>query len=436
METLSDAAIDRRVFETAFELWSARSPLMKNRLRLKRFTYGDQWGDMVTDTDGTPMCESDRLLRNGRRPITNNLIRRLVKTIVGRYRDMATKNKWYDTDGDSMDATRELDELDSRLLEEFLISGMAVQRVADDDPMTDIGPQVVNVSPDRFFCNDFRDPRGHDIEVAGMVHDMSPGEVRLRFGKGDPSAAERVDRIMAAEDVSGLPGSTANASFFVPQRGRVRVIEIWTREIDTSGRLTWRVRWFAPSGQILATYLSPWGHGSHPYVLKFYPLTDGEVHSFVEDVVDQQRYINRLIILIDRILATSAKGVLLFPVNQKTKDCTWEEIGRRWASTDGIIPLTGSSDVLPQQIHGAAGDASAYRLLEMELKLFDQTAGVGSALLGNTNAGSGVTGQGLYQAQVENATIALADIFRTFRSLVAKRDFKLNNLVLKKKQQK
>ncbi len=405
---------------------------MKTRMRLKRFTYGDQWGDIVTDTDGTPMSENDRMLRNGRRSITNNLIRRLVKTIVGRYRDMAGKNNWYSNEPDSHDVTRELDELDSRLLEEFLISGMAIQRVADDDPLTAFGSQVVNVSPDRFFCNDFRDPRGNDIEVVGMLHDMSPGEVHLRFGGGDPATMERIEHILASTDVAALPGSVACASYYTPQRGRLRIIEVWTREFDAVGRLTWRVRWFAPSGQLLSTYTSPWAHAGHPFVLKFYPLTDGEVHSFVEDVVDQQRYINRLITLIDRILATSAKGVLLFPVNQKTKDCTWEEIGRQWASTDGIIPLTGTSDVLPQQIHGTTGDASAYRLLEMELKLFDQTAGVGSALLGGTNAGNGVTGQGLYQAQVENATIALADIFRTFRALVAKRDYKLNNLINKK----
>lgn len=78
---------------------------------------------------------------------------------------------------------------------------------------------------------------------------------------------------------------------------------------------TWHCRWFSPMGDLLTEYESPFGHKEHPFVMKFYPLTDGEVHSLVEDVIDQQKYVNRLITLVDHILSASAKGVLLFPEN-------------------------------------------------------------------------------------------------------------------------
>lgn len=72
--------------------------------------------------------------------------------------------------------------------------------------------------------------------------------------------------------------------------------------------------------------------------MKFYPLTDGEIHPFVEDVIDQQKYVNRLITLIDNVMGTSAKGVLLFPEDQLSDGTSWADIKAMWASYDGVIP--------------------------------------------------------------------------------------------------
>lgn len=418
---------DRRVFDTAFSLWLERGKILDTRRRLKRYTYGDQWGDVVTSADGTRLLESELITKTGRLPVTNNLIRRLVKTIVGRFRDMATANQWYETDPDSYDAVALLEELDSRLLEEFLISGMAIQRVANDNYIFDDSPTVVNVSPEAFFCNDFRDTRGYDIEIAGMLHDMSPAEVLARFGDND-SKARLLEDLMERYDELPVPAGSSSMGFSRAAPGRFRVIEVWTREYGAVGKICWKCRWFTPGGQLLDSYSSPWKHGSHPFVIKFYPLTDGEIHSFVEDVVDQQRYINRLIVLIDRILSYSAKGVLIFPENQRPQRVSWEEIATRWAKPDGIIPITGNTPILPQQIAHSSGDTGAYRLLELELNLFDKTAGVGSALLGSADTVKAFNGAEHYQAQVENATIALADIFRTFRALIVSRNNKLKSL--------
>lgn len=420
--------IDRQVFDTVTQLWASRLQIMNTRRRLKRYTYGDQWGDIVCDDEGRRVVESELLRRNGRRPITNNLIRRLVKTLVGRFREMGINEGWYDATLAVSPGLSELDELDSRLFEEFLISGMAIQRIADDNPLAGGAPAVENVNPECFFCNDFCDPRGTDIDLIGMLHDMSPAEVRRRFGGTTAKSREALSRILAASgnDIAAAPSTMAR--FHTPARGRVRIIEAWSREYDTNGNISWRVRWFAPNGALISSYYSPWRHRAHPFVVKFYPLTDGEIHSFVEDVVDQQRYINRIVVLLDRMMATSAKGVLVFPQGQKIKGMEWDEVARLWASPDGIIPIQGEMDGMPQQISGTNGDMSIYRLLEMELKLFEQSAGVGPALLGSSNVLSSARGAEMYSATVENATIALADIFYTFRSLLRHRDAKLSQL--------
>lgn len=416
---------DRRVFNTARNAWHAGEAARRTRRRLKNYTYGNQWGDAVRDPSTGRICtEAEIIRKSGRQPLTNNLIRRLIKSIVGRYRDMSVTNGWYaDTD-----AAMALDELDSRLMEEFLISGMAVQRVAADNPLDGCTADVTNVSPDKFFCNDFRDPRGRDMDVAGMLHDMSPAEARLRFAT-TPQDGRKLEHILGLDTDQLMATCTGGESdFYRAAPGRLRVVEVWTREYSPAGLPVWRQRWFAPTGKLLATTASPYRHRGHPFAVRFYPLTDGEIHPFVEDVIDQQRYVNRLIMLADRIMSTSAKGVLLFPVHQKLPSTTWDDIAARWASPDGIIPITGNDDVLPRQVSVNTADSNAHRLIELELKLFDEVSGVSATLMGSTVAGNGTTGANMYQAQVENATIALADIFRTFRAMLNVRDSKLSNL--------
>ena len=81
--------------------------------------------------------------------------------------------------------------------------------------------------------------------------------------------------------------------------------------------LRWHCVWIAPDGTVMAEYDSPWPHGRHPFAIKMYPLTDGEIHSFVEDVVDQQRIINRMITLMEKIMSVSAKGGAALPHRPK-----------------------------------------------------------------------------------------------------------------------
>ena len=425
--------INAGLVTAAHNAWSALGELRKRRERFKRYTYGDQWGDLVTDDSGRPVREGDLLGRTGTPPMTNNLIRRLVKTIVGRYRSISAEQHRYDTAAGSADAFNDMAELDSRLLEEFLISGCAIQRVSRDVRPAGSGVWVDNVSPGTFFTGPFSDPRGSDVEMVGMLHSMSLAQLLSRFGGGSAASVRRLRNILAAEGEAMLASATlagADADFFsTATQGQYRVIEMWTLDAVTRPRtrFEWHCRWLTPGGELLAAYRSPYGHGRHPFVFKFYPYVDGEVHPFVEDVIDQQRYINRLVVLIDKMMGSTAKGVLLFPVNERVPGFSWEEICRRWSSTDGVIPIMGhDSGVRPQQVTSAGADAGAHKLLELELKLFEDISGVSDALLGKSTGGSG--GQGLYESQVSNSTIALADIFQTFASLTVRRDNLIKNL--------
>lgn len=419
--------INRQLTAAAYAAWSALSARREARRRFVRYTYGDQWGDMVTDNNGRLIREGDLVAETGRQPLTNNLIRRLVKTIVGRYRNLATENGRYDLSPGSADSANQLPELDARLLEEYLISGQAIQRVCREKRRGREGVWVDNVNPALFFTNRFTDPRGHDLEMAGMLHSMSLAEVLERFGGGKRRRMERIRGYYGADAHVDTTLTGEATEFFNAPDGRCRVIELWTLEAVETARgesvaitFKWRCRWLTPHGDELCAYDSPWRHGGHPFVMKFYPYTDGEVHPFVEDVLDQQRYINRLIVLIDKMMGASAKGVLLFPVDQKPSGLTWEEICARWSAADGVIPIQGRSQTLPQQISGNGGDAGAHRLLELELKLFEDVSGVSDALLGKAPTGN--EGTALYESRIANSTVALADILDTFTALTDARN--------------
>lgn len=192
--------------------------------------------------------------------------------------------------------------------------------------------------------------------------------------------------------------------------------------------ICWRCRWMTPDGSVVSEYRSPYAHGSHPFVVKLYPLTDGEVHSLVEDVIDQQIYVNRLITLMDRVMSTSAKGVLLFPKSQRSSGMDWEKLSSLWASPDGVIPyeaVDGAPE--PKQLITNASDFGARELLSLELKMLEDVSGVSNALLGRSSGGGNV-GYERYESEVRNATVAINDLLLTFVHFRETRDEKLRGI--------
>lgn len=455
--------------QLAHAAYVAGNDLRERRRRYKRYTYGAQWDDPVVGPTGDVVTEGELAAANGNRPLTNNMIRQMVKCVVGNFR-----NGMHEPMPEGVGVAEEvavrnaLDELDCRLLEEFLISGCAVQRIVSEHRMSGCGVWVDNVSPDEFFVNAYRDVRGLDIELVGMLHSMSRRELLMRFG--GESGAKAIwlnglyDRVQGG--AAAAVGRDGKSDFFTAAPGRCRVIEVWTLEsrnivkchdrmnavtysispgqaaavrkinaergkerketIEMCARTTmrWHCRFYAPGGELLDEYDSPYAHGTHPFMVKMYPLIDGEVHSFVEDVVDQQRYINRLITLMDHVLGSSAKGVLLFPIDQKPDGMSWREIGALWANTNSVIPYHRSgTGVEPRQVVNSGEHSGAHQLLDIELKLLQQISGVSGALQGQL--GRGDSSAALYEAQTRNATVALRDLLDTFNGFRQLRNIKI-----------
>ena len=158
----------------------------KDRNRNKRYTYGDQWGDVIT-VDGIQMTEEQYIYNQGNIPLKNNLIRRLVRNVLGVYRAQTKEPTCTARDrdeqvlGDTMSNVlqynmqlNQMKEIYARSMEEFLISGLIAHKKSfgwrgeKRDCWTDV------VNPNNFFIdNNMKDFRGWDVGFIGEVHDVS-----------------------------------------------------------------------------------------------------------------------------------------------------------------------------------------------------------------------------------------------------------------------
>jgi hypothetical protein len=469
----------------------------KRRLRNKRYNYGDQWGDPIT----LPTCgglgkrtvrEEDYIREQGSEPLKNNLIRRLVKNVLGVYRSQSKEptcnardkdeQKYSETMSIVLQCNRQLNrenEIDTRTMEEFMISGAAIHKKKYGWRRNRLDCWTDYVNPNNFFIdNNMRDFRGWDVSCLGEVHDVSLGEVLREFAKTPAEVRRLKDIYHHARDKQFIADSfqqfgefdPRNIDFISPSNPTLcRVIEVWRKEskpryrchdynngddykidvedyhdiveLENQDRLQrglaagmvqeeipmikaewfmddyWYFYYLSPFGDILREGETPYAHGEHPYVFKFYPYIDGEIHSFVEDVIDQQRYVNRLITMYDFIMRASAKGVLLCPEDCLPDDMSWDDFCDEWSRFNGVVRYKPNNQgLVPQQVATNSVNIGIGDLLNYQLKFFEDISGVNGALQGKPG-NSGTSGS-LYAQQTQNATMSLLDILETFSQFI------------------
>lgn len=419
----------------------------RDRERNKRYHYGNQWSDKI-EVEGRLMTEAQFLRAQGSEPLKNNLIRRLVRNVIGVNAARALRPCCHMSAGDHSGATdaidallrhnesiNRLDSLMMRTLEEFLISGMAVHRKWYGQRQNRAGCWTDYVAPDCvFFDSSIRDFRAWDCQLIGEVHDIPFADVCSQFAKSADQLRRLRDIYDHSHDLNDIESNwqqfgieqSPSPSFLLPrQPGRCRVIEVWRREVrtgvDADGRWglvsEWHYYFLSPGGDVLAHGTSPYRHGSHPYALKAYPLIDGEIHSFVSDVIDQQRYINRLITMYDWTVRASAKGVLLLPSACIPHGTDPRDMARVWSKFNGVMVYASNDhNDAPKQVANAAANSAISDLLSLQMKFFEDVSGVNGALQGNL-ANNAMSAK-LYDRQTQNATAALTDVLDTFNQFV------------------
>lgn len=415
------------------DCWQSWAPFRAERRRNKRYTYGHQWDDRIATPSG-PMSEGDLLREEGGIPLSSNMIRRTVRNVTGVWRNNFSLPDPVDSSPEEVEANARLlvnmrlnhaEELYARTLEEFLISGLAVHRKWHGFRGALSATWTDPVTPDTFFMEtDASDFRGWDIRLIGQLHSLDFETLTARFAPTPEQRSELSSIYGMTGDTTPRPapfGTDRGEPFHpltISLNGLCTVIEVW-RRVELPGRPwlppreTWIWSYLTPDGRVLAEGDTPYTHGSHPYVVKAYPYIDGEVHSFVSDIIDQQRLINRLISLYDRVLRASAKGVLLFPEHALPPEADLREVAEQWSRADGVIMYTAKAGMpVPQQTGGLSAAPGITDLLTLQMKMMEDISGVNSALQGKLE--SSATSGTLYERQTRNALTSIRDLTATF----------------------
>lgn len=370
-------------------------------------------------------------------------------------------------------------ELDARSFEEFLIGGLVVHRkwYGWRNDRLDCWTDYVN--PNNFFIDsNMRDFRGWDVSCVGEVHDISFETLCGQFAESPEDYKKLADIYASSRDKTAISQTAETFGYKKLQNydllltsdpTRCRVIEVWRKEskpryrcIDyNSGDVYkievgdyedmvlavnnerianglaagmeqediplitaefmmdeyWYFYYLSPFGDILKEGETPYEHKSHPYVFKAYPFIDGEIHSFVGDMIDQQRYVNRLITLYDWIMRASAKGVLIFPEECLPTNMSIRDVADEWSQFNGVIAIKAKAgQPLPQQIANNSTNIGITELLNLQLRFFDDISGINGAIQGKQGF-SGMSAS-LYSQQTQNATMTLLDILDSYSMFV------------------
>ncbi|MBQ7685212.1 MAG: hypothetical protein IJT48_12065, partial [Bacteroidaceae bacterium] len=181
----------------------------------------------------------------------------------------------------------------------------------------------------------------------------------------------------------------------------------------------WYYTFMANDGTVIAEGETPFEHRSHPFTIRLYPYVNSEVHPFMGTIIDQQRYINRLIIMHDMAARSAAKGITIFPIENIPDGMSKADIAEELTEYDGLLFVQTNKlnpNLRPEIITSNAVQIGTQELLQMELNLARDITNVSGALQGKTPSAG--TSAARYNQETENATTSLNSIMADFKSFM------------------
>lgn len=449
-------------------------------------------GKRMTEKEYIEKQGKPALKQNLIRPQLKNVIGQFrgnpfKSTIVARNRADQMASEMMSVALESVYAMNNGKERDARQLEEYLMSGGAIYYTGysyDNDRQKPI-PKFRAINPNRFFQTpNSEDICGEDIDFIGDFMDIPLDEVISLYAGDSKQKEARLRQIYSnvnettynseqqftgskMENLSARVSSTnelcrvfricklearwmlevhdyLDASYEIRDISDEVVIEaenlariamaeeqgVQMPLIEYKRKYVrqWNYYHVTPYGNILFHQENPYEHKNHPYIVKFYPLLDGEAWSMVNDMIDQQKMINRMIILYDFIISASAKGVLLVPEDCIPDDMDIEDFADEWTRYNGVIKIKTKPGVqLPQQISTNMVNIGLTDMINMQIKFMQDIGGVHGAIQGK--APSAGTPSSLYQQEAMNAQLNIVDYLESFTLFLQMRDYKIVQLI-------
>ena len=234
--------------------WNSLEEARRKLRRSLMYSYGDQWGDYVTDPDTfAQITEGELIKKNGKVPLKNNMIAPILSNIDGQLRQNLMRPVCVARDqseskvGEMMSVAieyvhdiNELEELDSDSMRMLLNGGMTAQRIeyGINPAKAKRDVWVYGVNPSRLFFNsNIEDVRMWNLTCIGELFDMQLDDVLAHFGT-TPQKKEIIRNIYGPASLSSnyinraVQGDESrNLSFYTASRSSLcRVILGWKLE--------------------------------------------------------------------------------------------------------------------------------------------------------------------------------------------------------------
>lgn len=482
--------------------------------RCGRYFKGEQWRDYVTVHDkygfDQTMTEEEYIEKQGRPALKYNLIKPVVRNLVGQVRSNRYKSVVYSTKAggqaaadqmsNALDDVKEVNdasERDAREALKFFITGSGIfyTGYSYDVRMKRSIPHFEGVDYHRYFQNlDATDVTGKDVNFCGDFIDVSVRELISLYAHNSRKMQNELLQIYGTHSQSqaassyfynafterdpntdSLLGNTGNGTCRVirvcrlegrwmlyvhdwsdgtletrknteenreflkrEKARRIAMAEQMGADYEETERLhldweekyvqVWEYYHLSPWGHVLWQAECPYEHNDHPYVTIFYPMYQGQVYGLVYDLIDQQRMINRMVIMQDFIMGAAAKGVLLVPEDCIPDDMDLEDIAEEWAKYNGVIKIkVKPGATMPQQIVSRQINTGSYEMINLMMKFMTDVSGVQDAMYGKPPTAG--TPASLYARQQSNSQLNTLDYMESLMWFFKQRDYKMIQII-------
>lgn len=194
--------------------------------------------------------------------------------------------------------------------------------------------------------------------------------------------------------------------------------------------LYWYYTFLAPDGTVLCEGETPYDFKSHPFTISLFPYVNGEIHPYMGYILDQQRYINRLIIMHDMAARSAAKGITIIPKGCIPDDMTPEDFAEEVTEYDGLVfyeTNRQNPNLRPEVITSNAVQIGTYELLQLQLNLIHEISNVSGALQGKTPSSG--TAASRYAMESQNSTTSLFTLIQEMSSFTERVADKKCNMI-------
>ena len=248
-ESLSENAVQLNNYR---EHWEALRDLRNRFIRNVDFLRGRQLDKYITNDAGETVTEAEYISEQGKTPFVQNIIRPVLKSIEGLFRQDMGQSVVVSRKPNSAGVERvltnalqsvlsanEIREVDPRTLDYFMLSGLPAQRIGFDmiDHLERYDVVIDYIDPNYLFFNsDIKDIRGNDLRLIGQLHDLTIDDLFVHFAKSEK------DKEILREKYPGMNVQAINYNnlskqrvrsldFYIPlETHKCRVIEVWEKK--------------------------------------------------------------------------------------------------------------------------------------------------------------------------------------------------------------